>query len=476
MDAFLVAFKIPNFLRRITAEGAFSQAFVPILAETRERAGVAATRELIDRVGTLLAAVLFLVSVAGILASPFIVYLIAPGFSHEPGKLALTIELLRVTFPYIFFISLVALAGAVLNTFSRFAVPAFTPTLLNVAFIVGAAFFAPYFDPPVKVLAWSAFAGGLLQLAFQIPALARAGVLPRPAAAPWRHEGVRRMLRLMGPALIGVSVGQLSLLLNTVFASFLQSGSVSWLTYADRLMEFPTGLLGVALGTILLPSLSRHYADAEHDEFSRLLDWGIRMTLLLAVPAAVGLAVLAVPLIATLFLHGAFRAQDLFMTRSALVAYSVGLVGLIVVKVLAPGFYARQNIATPVRIAVSTLVVTQLLNLVFIRWLQHAGLALSIGLGACLNAALLYVMLRRHRIYMPQPGWTSFLMRLTVSVAAMALVIVLASPPATWWLSQGVMLRAGVLAGLVAAGAVAYFGALYLLGFRVGDFARRVPR
>jgi len=284
------------------------------------------------------------------------------------------------------------------------------------------------------------------------------------------------MLKLMAPALVGVSVGQLSLLLNTIFASYLESGSVSWLSYADRLMEFPTGLLGAALGTILLPSLSRHYADADHEEFSRLLDWGIRMTLMLAVPAAVALAVISVPLIATLFFHGAFGSEDLFMTRRALVAYAVGLVGLIVVKVLAPGFYARQNVATPVRIAVTTLVVTQLLNLLFIRWLQHAGLALSIGLGACLNAALLYRALRRHKIYQPQPGWTEFVMRLTLSVAAMALVLALASPAAAWWLAVRPLTRVAALAGVVGAGGATYFAALYLLGFRLRDFARRVPR
>jgi putative peptidoglycan lipid II flippase len=475
-DAFFVAFRIPNLLRRLFAEGAFSQAFVPILAETKERQGMAATRELVDRVATLLGVALFVVSAVGVIASPFIVYLIAPGFAHEPGKLALTVSLLRVTFPYIFFISLVALSGAVLNTFSRFAVPAITPTLLNIAFITGAAFLAPYFDPPVMVLAWAAFAGGLLQLLVQIPALVRAGMLPRPAAAPWRHEGVRRMLRLMAPALIGVSVAQISLLLNTIFASYLQSGSVSWLSYADRMMEFPTGLLGAALGTILLPSLSRHYADAEHAEFSRLLDWGIRMTLMLAVPAAVALAILAVPLIATLFYHGAFGAQDLFMTRRALVAYSIGLIGLIVVKVLAPGFYARQNIATPVRIAVTTLIATQLMNLAFISWLQHAGLALSIGLGACMNAALLYTSLRRHKIYEPQPGWTYFLMRLILSVAAMALVLIVTAPPVPWWTAARLMVRAAALLGVVGAGATTYFAALYFLGFRVRDFARQVPR
>lgn len=475
-DAFFVAFRIPNLLRRMFAEGAFSQAFVPILAETKERQGGEATRELVDRVASFLALVLLLVSIAGVVAAPVLVYLIAPGFSREAGKLALTVVLLRVTFPYIFFIALVALSGAVLNTYSRFAVPAVTPTLLNFAFITGAVLFARYFDPPIKVLAWSAFAGGVLQLSVQIPALARVGLLPRPTAAPWRHEGVRRVLRLMAPALLGVSISQVSLLLNTMFASFLQSGSVSWLTYADRMMEFPTGLLGAALGTILLPSLSRHYADAAKEEYSRLLDWGLRMTLMLAVPAAVALAVLAAPLIATLFLHGAFSPEDLLMTRQALIAYSVGLVGLILVKVLAPGFYAQQNVSTPVKMGIASLVATQALNLAFIGWLRHAGLALSIGLGACINATLLYSSLRRHKIYAPQPGWGEFLLRLTLSVAAMTCVVVLAAPPAEWWMTVRVTVRVAALAGIIAAGAIVYFGTLYALGFRIRDFARQVPR
>jgi putative peptidoglycan lipid II flippase len=270
-----------------------------------------------------------------------------------------------------------------------------------------------------------------------------------------------------------VSVGQLSLVLNTIFASYLESGSVSWLNYADRLMEFPTGLLGAALGTILLPSLSRHYVAAADGEFSRLLDWGIRLTLLLALPAALALALLAVPLIATLFYHGAFSARDLFMTRSALLAYSVGLVGLIIVKVLAPGFYSRQNVRTPVRIAVMALAATQLMNLAFVGWLRHAGLALAVGLGACLNALLLYLQLRRHRIYEPQPGWGRFGLQVAVALLAMGLVLVLASPPDPWWMSTGIVRRAAVLSSLCAAGAAAYFGSLFALGLRPADFARR---
>jgi len=471
-DAFFVAFRIPNLLRRLFAEGAFSQAFVPILAEYRTRNGAGETRLLADRVATLLAAALLVVSVLGIIAAPAIVYVSAPGFAAQPDKFALTVSMLRITFPYILFISLVSLSAAILNTWSRFAIPAFTPTLLNVAFIAGALVFAPYFDPPALVLAWAVFAGGALQLAFQIPALAKVGMLPR-LRFEFRDPGVRRILWLMGPAVLGVSVAQISLLLNTIFASFLETGSVTWLYYADRLMEFPTGLLGVALGTILLPSLSRYHAAAATEEYSKLLDWGLRLTLLLALPAAVALAMLAVPLIATLFLHGQFGADDLLRTREALIAYSVGLLGLILVKVLAPGFYARQNIRTPVKIALFTLAATQAMNLVFIVPLKHAGLALAIGLGACINAGLLYRNLRRHDIYHPQPGWGAFVLKVVIALAVMALALWFTMAPQAWWIAVSWKQRTAALAGLVVLGAVVYFAALALLGFRLRDFHRR---
>jgi len=471
-DAFFVAFRIPNLLRRLFAEGAFSQAFVPILAEYKSRNGDAETKQLVDRTATTLALVLVAVAALGIAIAPIIIYVSAPGFAAIPEKFDLTVAMLRVTFPYILFISLVSLAGGVLNTWSRFAIPAFTPTLLNVAFIVGALFFAPYFHPPVMVLAWAVFAGGILQLALQLPALAKIGMLPRPSLA-LRDPGVRRILTLMGPAVIGVSVSQVSLLLNTIFASFLETGSVSWLYYADRLMEFPTGLLGVALGTILLPSLAKHHSTDRRDEYSALLDWGLRLTLMLALPAAVALALLAVPLIATLFMHGAFDANDLFQTRRALVAYSVGLLGLILVKVLAPGFYARQNIRTPVKIALVTLVATQLLNLVFVFPLRHAGLALAIGLGACLNAGLLYRKLREQDIYRPQPGWLALAAKVAGAIASMALALALTIGADGWWVDASWQARALRLSGLVVLGSAAYFAALWVLGFRPRDFHRR---
>ena len=471
-DAFFVAFRIPNLLRRLFAEGAFSQAFVPILAEYKARNGADETKRLVDRVTTTLVVALVVATALGVAAATLIVYVTAPGFAADPAKFGLTVTMLRITFPYILFISLVSLAAGVLNTWSRFAIPAFTPTLLNVAFIVGALAFARYFDPPVLVLAWAVLAGGVLQLAFQLPALARIGMLPRPSFA-FGDPGVRRVLVLMGPAIVGVSAGQINLLLNTIFASHLATGSVSWLYYADRLMEFPTGLLGVALGTVLLPSLSKAFADGAREEYSGLLDWGLRLTFLLAVPAAAALAVLATPLIATLFFHGRFGPGDLAMTRAALIAYSAGLLGLILVKILAPGFYGQQNIRTPVKIAFVAVAATQALNVVLIGPLAHAGLALAIALGACVNAALLYLGLRKREIYRPQPGWGKFLARVAVAVVLMAAALAAAMGPATWWTAADWRLRAAGLCGLVMLGGVVYFGALWALGFRARDFVRR---
>jgi putative peptidoglycan lipid II flippase len=471
-DAFFIAFKLPNLLRRIFGEGAFSQAFVPVLAEYRARQTHEQTRDLIDHVTALLSAALLVVSAIGVVAAPIIVYVSAPGFANVPDKFRITVELTRVTFPYILFISLAAMGGGILNTYGRFAVPAFTPTLLNVSFIVFALFLAPYFDPPVMALAWAVFFGGVLQLAFQLPYLKRLGLLPR-LRFNFRDPGVWRIVKLMGPAIFGVSVGQISLLLNGIFASFLVTGSVSWLYYADRLMEFPTGVLGVALGTILLPSLAKTYAAGGAEEYSRLLDWGLRLTLLLALPAALALAILAVPLIATLFHHGAFDARDVAMSAQALTAYSLGLVGLIVVKVLAPGFYARQDVKTPVKIGVVTLLATLVMNLAFIYPLRHAGLALAIGLGACINAALLYRTLRRRGIFQPLPGWRRFGVQIALALLAMGTVLWLATGGTASWLSGGLLLRAGRLTLIVLAGAATYFAALWLLGIRPRHFIKR---
>ena len=470
-DAFVVAFKLPNLLRRLFAEGAFSQAFVPILAEYKNKRGTTETRLLIDHVAGVLAITLFVVSAIGVLAAPAIIYVTAPGFVASPDKYAVAVDMLRVTFPYILFISLTAFAGGILNTYSRFSVPAFTPVLLNLSFIGFALWAAPYFDPPVIALAWAVVAGGVLQLGFQLPFLARLSLLPR--FRPKLDDGVRRVMRQMGPAVFGVSIGQLSVVINTIFASFLVTGSVSWLYYADRLMEFPTGMLGVALGTILLPSLSKHHAGNSTEAYSKLLDWGLRITLLLAVPAAVALAFLAVPLVTTLFQYGAFSAEDTFATRDAVVGYSIGLVGLILVKVLAPAFYARQDIRTPVKIAVVTLVATQLLNAALIIPLRHAGLALATSVGACLNAGLLFTLLRRRGIYKPQPGWLAFGLKLTLALFVMAGALWSTAGDASAWLSASASERVVRLSLVIVAGAGGYFLTLWLAGFRLRDFHHR---
>lgn len=471
-DAFFVAFKLPNLLRRIFAEGAFSQAFVPILAEYKSQQGEEATRTFIAYVAGLLTLALALVTLLGMLAAPWVIFVTAPGFTDTPEKFQLTSSLLRITFPYILLISLASLVGAILNTWNRFSIPAFAPTLLNVSMIGFALFAAPYFNPPVMALAWAVVVGGVLQLGYQLPHLRKIGMLVLPRLN-LRDSGVWRVMRMMGPAILGVSVSQISLIINTIFASFLKAGSVSWMYYADRLMEFPSGVLGVALGTILLPSLAKSFSSGNQEEYSRLMDWGLRLCFLLALPSAVALGILSGPLIASLFQYGKFTALDALMTQRALIAYSVGLMGLIVVKVLAPGFYSRQNIKTPVRIAIVTLIMTQLMNLVFIGPLQHAGLSLSIGLAACLNASLLYWQLRKQKIFQPQPGWMLFLLKLLAAVVVMAAVLygVMQLMPA--WDIGSMVARLARLMVVVTAGGLSYFAVLALLGFRPRDFARR---
>ncbi|TKV09231.1 murein biosynthesis integral membrane protein MurJ [Citrobacter sp. wls619] len=471
-DAFFVAFKLPNLLRRIFAEGAFSQAFVPILAEYKSKQGEDATRVFVAYVSGLLTLALAVVTVAGMLAAPWVIMVTAPGFADTADKFTLTTQLLRITFPYILLISLASLAGAILNTWNRFSIPAFAPTFLNISMIGFALFAAPYFHPPVLALAWAVTVGGVLQLVYQLPHLKKIGMLVLPRVN-FRDEGAMRVVKQMGPAILGVSVSQVSMIINTIFASFLASGSVSWMYYADRLMEFPSGVLGVALGTILLPSLSKSFSSGNHDEYCRLMDWGLRLCFLLALPSAVALGILAKPLTVSLFQYGKFTAFDAAMTQRALVAYSVGLIGIIIVKVLAPGFYSRQDIKTPVKIAIVTLILTQVMNLAFIGPLKHAGLSLSIGLAACLNASLLYWQLRKQKIFTPQPGWAWFLTRLVISVLVMsaALVGMLYMMP-DW--SQGTMVwRVMRLLAVVVVGIVAYFAALAVLGFKVKEFVRR---
>ncbi|MGE5617071.1 MAG: murein biosynthesis integral membrane protein MurJ, partial [Bacillota bacterium] len=432
------------------------------------------TRAFAARVLGLLAVALFAATLVGIIAAPVIVYLSAAGFTQDADKFALTVTMVRICFPYIFFISLVSFASGLLNTFGAFKAPAFTPVLLNLSFIAFALFAAPHFERPIVALAWAVFFGGVAQLLFQIPFLKRIGMLAMPRWNP-HDEAVVRILRLMGPAAFGVSVAQVSLLINTQIASWLGNGPMSWLYFADRLMEFPSALLGVAIGTVLLPSLVRHHASTNREGYSKLLDWGLRVTLLLALPAAVGLAMLAVPLVATLFWHGEFLRSDVIMTRHALIAYAVGLAGIILVKVLAPGFYARQNIRTPVKVGVATLLVTQAMNALFVPWLKHAGLALSISLGACFNAGWLWLLMRRSGDLRPEPGWGAFLFKLAVALYLMGGVLWYGMGSESSWFEITTTVRIVKLAIVIACAAIVYFASLWVMGLRLADFNRHEP-
>ena len=471
-DAFFVAFRIPNLLRRLFAEGAFSQAFVPILGEYRARHGEDATRRLAGNVLGVLGVSLAIVTAIGMVAAPLLVYAIGSGLARDADKFRLAVTMTRICFPYILFVSLVAFAAGILNTCGRFKGPAFTPVLLNLSFIGFILLGAPHFERPIVALAWAVFFGGLAQLAFQIPFLRHVGMLARPRWDP-KDEGVIRILKLMGPAALGVSVAQISLVINTNIATWLAEGAVSWLYYADRLMEFPSALLGVALGTVLLPSLVRHHQADDAASYSRLLDWGLRVTLLLAAPAAVALGLLALPLVTTLFWHGeVFTRTDAIMTRHALIAYAAGLAGMILVKVLAPGFYARQNIRTPVKVAIAALVITQILNAAFVPWLGHAGLALSISMGACFNAGWLWMLMLRSGAYRPEPGWAAFLVKLAVALYLMGGAIWYAMGREASWFEMDAAARAARLALVILAGSTTYFAALGFMGYRLRDFTR----
>ncbi len=468
-DAFFLAFKMPNLLRRIFAEGAFSQAFMPIMIEYKNQKNTQSTRTFIASVSGLLIIVLVIVTVCGMIAAPWIIYITAPGFVDTPEKFILTAKLLRIIFPYILLISISSMIGAILNTWNFFSIPALSPTLLNVSIIGFSLFFAPYFHPPILALAWAVVVGGVLQLSYQLPYMSKIGMLVLPRLV-WRDSGVWRVIRQMAPAILGASVSHISLIINTVFGSFLISGSVSWMYYADRLMEFPSGVLGVTLGTILLPSLAKSFSSGNQDEYSLLMDRGLRLCVLLALPSAIALGILAKPLTFSLFQYGNFTVFDAIMTQHALIAYSIGLIGLILVKVLALGFYSRQNIKTPVKIAMITLLMTQVMNLAFIGLLQHAGLALSIGLAACLNATLLYWKLRQKNIFQPQLGWMLFLSKIGLGTLVMAGVLMTVIWLMPCW-DQGNMLdRLLRLSVAMLTGAGTYILALARMGLRLRDF------
>ena len=468
-DAFFVAFKIPNFLRRLFAEGAFSQAFVPVLSEYRTQRTLADVQLLVNRVAGTLGAILLLVTLIAVAASPIVTAVFAPGFyMHETVKFDLASDMLRITFPYLLLISLTAFAGAILNSYERFAVPAFTPVLLNVCLIGCALFLTPVMDEPVMALAWGVLMAGAVQLCFQLPFLWHLRLLPKPRWG-WQDEGVQRILMLMLPALFGVSVAQINLLLDTVLASFLQTGSVSWLYYSDRLSELPLGVFGIAISTVILPSLSRKHASQSTDSFAHTLDWAVRMILLIGLPSAVALVMLAEPLIITLFKYGAMTERDVAMSAMSLRAYGVGLLAFMLIKVLAPGYFSRQDMKTPVKIAIQAMVANMVFNLLLIFPFQHVGLAAATSMSAFLNAGLLLRGLLKEGVFVWQPGWGLYLVRLIVALLTLASVIYWLSPSVTQWLAADIWSRAVLMGRVVGVGVVAYFAVLVGLGMRLRD-------
>lgn len=465
-DAFFVAFKIPNFLRRLFAEGAFSQAFVPVLSEYRSQRDLLAVQQLVYRVSGTLGSILLAVTLLGVLGAPLLAALFAPGFYMDAGdKFDLAAEMLRITFPYLALISLTAFCGAILNAYGRFAVPAFTPVLLNLALIFSAVVLSPQFETPIMALAWGVFMAGALQLLFQLPFLARLQLVPVPRRG-WKDEGVQRIMKLMLPALFGVSVAQINLLLDTVLASFLQTGSVSWLYYSDRLSELPLGVFGIAIATVILPSLSRKHAEQSPEHFRKTLDWAVRMVLLIGVPAAVALVVLAEELLTTLFHYGSMTDLDIEMSARSLRAYAIGLVAFMLIKVLATGFFARQDTKTPVKVAVQAMATNMVFNLILIWPLAHAGLALATALSAFMNAGLLLRGLIKDGVFNRQPGWGVFALRLLLANAALGGLLFWLSRPSSDWLAADVWQRGLWMATLVFGGLAVYVIVLVVAGVR----------
>lgn len=469
-DAFFVAFKIPNFLRRLFAEGSFSVAFVPILSEYRAKRNKQELQRFTDHMAGSLGLVVLLVSLIGVIAAPILVMIFAPGFWNESeGKYELTVEMLTLTFPYLFFITMTGFAGSILNTYNRFWVPAFTPVLLNLSLIGCTVWLSPLMEQPITALAWGVLIAGMVQFFFQLPFLWRVKLFPRPRMA-FRDPGVVRVMRLMLPALFGVSVSQINLLLDTLIASFLISGSISWLYYSDRLMELPVGVLGVALGTVILPNLSRRHAENSLEAFSHTLDWALRLNILFGAPAAVGLFLLAEPVLATLFFSDAFDHHDVGMATKSLMAYAPGLMGIMLIKVLAPGFYGRQDTKTPVKIGIIAMIVNMVLNILLVFPLAHAGLALATTLSSGLNAYLLYRALIKGHIYTPTAGWTALLLRICLASMAMGALIWLGAGDLNDWLASSSVARVWRLVGLIVSAILVYFLTLYILGARPSHF------
>ncbi len=483
-DAFNVAFRIPNLFRRFFGEGAFSQAFVPVLAASKAQHGDAATQVVIDGAATVLTWALLVLSIIGVAAAPALVWAMASGLQQDPHGFEVAVVMTRWMFPYIAFMSLVALAAGVLNTWKRFAVPAATPVLLNLCMIGAAWLGAPWFKTlglePIFALAGGVLLGGVLQLAVQLLALKKLGLMPhiglrwRALRAAWANPATKNILRLMGPALLGVSVAHISMLINTQIASHLAAGSVSWITYADRLMEFPTAMLGVAMGVVLMPQLALARAAGDAAKYSAMLDWGLRLVVLLAVPCALALLTLAKPLVAVLYHYGAMTEFDVQQITYALMGWGVGLIGIVAIKVLAPGYYANQDTKTPVMIAVAVLIITQLLNIVLVPLFAHAALTLSIGIGALINASWLLIGLLRRGSYKPEPGWGVFVLQVIGACALLAVFLMWANGAFAWTQLRSESLnRIGLLALVITGSVAIYFIALIAAGLKLRQFIRR---
>ena len=469
MDAFIVAFRIPNFLRRLFAEGGFSQAFVPVLAEYRESKSEDEVRALLDQTTATLGLTLLITTIFGVIIAPVIVSIFALGwvFDNEQEKFDLAVQMLRVTFPYLLFISLTALAGGILNTYRRFAVPAFTPVLLNISLIACAIWLAPEFpeERRVTALAWGVLIAGALQLLFQVPFLMKLGLLPVPRFNRDK-QGVRRILKLLLPILFAVSVTQVNLLVDTLIASFLSTSSISWLYFSDRLVEFPLGAFGIALSTVILPSLSAHHANKSSEDYTRTLDWALRLVFLIAIPAAAGLVLLAQPVLATIFQYKEFTTYDVEMAGVSLMAYAVGLPAYILIKILAAGFFSRQDTSTPVKVGVIAMVANVFFNLLLVGYLLHAGLALATSLSAYLNAGLLYYYLNKRQYYQLQAGWGVYFLRLMFGVVAMSVLLHFVVPEIDLWFEWNLLTRVGQMVLWVFLGAVVYVLTLLVSGIR----------
>lgn len=496
-DAFFVAFRIPQFLRRLFAEGAFAQAFVPVLAEYRQSRQqgneLAAIRDLINAVCGVLGGALFLLTIIVVMAAPLITMLFAPGFINQPQKFDLTVSMLRITFPYLLLISLTGFAGAILNSYGRFIVPAFTPVLLNFSLIGFALWVSPQLPEPIFAMAWAVLFAGFAQLLFQLPFLYSMQLLPRPVWH-WHHPGVRKIRTLMLPAIFGVSVSQINLLLDTVLASFLPSGSVSWLYYSDRLAELPLGVFGIAIATVILPSLARlKFTPSENQEeqkkvvrrFRETIDWGLRCIVVIALPATAALILMAQPILFLLFQYDAMLPRDVFMSAVSLQAYALGLIAFMAIKVLATAYYAQQDMKTPVRIGVIAMVSNMILNLVFVsvfhfQWgVGHVGLALATSASALLNATLLYRGLAKTKVFVSEQSvllsvkFWKVLFRSLIATTAMSVMIWSLLPDSEFWVAADLWQRLLSVAGMCGAGLFVYTFLLLMLGVRKSDFMTR---